>query len=71
MLYNKFKIEEINIGDEVYFDSTPSQNNHDLYWSVTGKRGTQLMIQLNYLGQQEYWTIDVTEVRQFIKLTPT
>ncbi len=42
MICNKYKIEDINIGDEVYFDSLPSQNNYDLYWKVNGKRGNGL-----------------------------
>lgn len=41
----KHKIEDINIGDEVIFESTKIQNNHDEYWTVIGKSNTQLMIE--------------------------
>jgi hypothetical protein len=67
----KYQIDEINVGDEVYFDSTSSQGNFDEYWKVIGKSRTELMIEINYLGNRVNWTIDIKEVRQFIKLTPS
>lgn len=31
----KYKFEDINIGDEVYFESTNLQSNFDLYWNLS------------------------------------
>jgi hypothetical protein len=63
----KYSIDEINIGDEVYFNSSKLQSNHDLYWKVKGKSENKLMIELKEMGKEEYWTIDFTEVRQLIQ----
>ncbi len=71
MSATKYQIDQINIGDEVYFDSTSSQENFDEYWKVIGKSRTELMIEINYLAKRVNWTIDIKEVRHFIKLTPS
>jgi len=68
----KYKMEDINIGDQVYFDSTPMQTNHDLYWTVINKLDLQkqLIVQLDEMGyKDERWTIDLHEVRQHIPLS--
>lgn len=64
----KYKIEDINIGDEVIFDSTRSQSNKDLYWTVIRKSGTRLVIELKEMGFDENWTIEINEVRGHIPL---
>lgn len=63
-------MEEINIGDEVYFDSQPAQSNHDLFWTVIHKyeKEKQLVVQLDEMGFRDLrWTIDIKEVRQHVK----
>jgi hypothetical protein len=60
MKYNKYKIEEINIGDEIYFDSSSEQANYDSYWLVTGKDTKNVMVRLDDI----YWTVLIDEVRQ-------
>ena len=47
----KYKIEDINIGDEIYFDDVYSgkyltQSNYDEYWTVHGKKENQLLVNL-------------------------
>lgn len=64
----EYKIEDINIGDEVIFDSTNLQSNKDLYWTVIGKSDSRLMIELKEMGFDENWTIAVNEVRGHIPL---
>ncbi|MBP6310888.1 MAG: hypothetical protein KA408_01360 [Flavobacteriales bacterium] len=59
----KYRIDEINIGDEVIFESTSIQSNYDLYWKVIGKNKTQLMIELKEMGHDENWTIEIFEVK--------
>ena len=49
MKYNRYKIEDINIGDEVYFDDAYSgkiltQSNFDEYWTVHGINNDQLLV---------------------------
>jgi hypothetical protein len=63
-----YDIENIKIGDEVIFNSTNSQSNHDEYWTVRGKRDNQIMIELIKFGFEEYWTIDIKEVVAHIPL---
>ena len=58
----KHDIENINIGDEVIFNSTNLQSNYDKYWTVIGKSGNQIMIELKKGGFDKNWTIDITEV---------
>ena len=72
MKYNKYKIEDINIGDEVYFDSTQGQSNQDLYWKVIHKTENekQLIVQLDEMGHKDLrWTVDITEVRRHLKIS--
>ncbi|KAA6339714.1 hypothetical protein EZS27_012373 [termite gut metagenome] len=64
-----YKIEDINIGDEVIFNSTNSQSNHDLYWKVRGKSNNQIMIELTEMGFDEYWTISIEEIIGHIPLS--
>lgn len=64
MEYNKYKIEDINIGDEIYFDSVPSQSNFDEYWTVHGKDNNQVLVNLK---KEHYWTVKISEIRQHIK----
>ena len=59
MKHKKYKIEDISIGDLVYFDSQPGQSNHDLYWVVHAIDAPSLMIQLR---NEHYWTIHIDEV---------
>ena len=52
MAYNRYKIEEIEIGDQVYFDDVYSgnhltQSNFDEYWDVYGKNNNRILVNLN------------------------
>lgn len=76
MKYNIYKIEDINIGDEIYFDNVYSGNilsqaNYDEFWTVHGKDKNSLHIKLNYFKKELFWTIDVSEVRQHNKPNKT
>ncbi len=62
----KHDIKNINIGDEVIFKSTNLQSNYDEYWTVIGKSGNRIMIELKKGGIDENWTIDITEVLYII-----
>lgn len=64
-----YNIEDINIGDEVLFNSTASQSNHDLYWKVRGKMGNLIMIELREGGFDDYWTIFLKDVIAHIPLS--
>lgn len=62
----RFKMDDINIGDKVYFDSTKLQSNHDLYWEVIHKyeKQQELVVRLNEMGfTDERWTINISEVK--------
>lgn len=70
MSYNRYGIEEIEIGDEVFFDDDYSgkylaQSNYDQYWTVHGKDRNMLLVNLQ---KKHYWSIDIKDVRQLIKI---
>lgn len=66
MKYNNYTIDQVEVDDEVYFDSTPAQDNHDLYWKVIKKleKENRLIVRLNEMGYvDERWVIDVSAVK--------
>ena len=70
MRYNQYKITDIEIGDEIYFDDVYSgsrltQSNYDEYWKVHGKNGNNLLINLR---EQHWWSVDVRDVRQHLAI---
>lgn len=69
MAKHRYDINDIHVGDEVIFYSTKLQSNHDEYWTVTGKSGNQIMIELKKFSFKENWTIDISEVVGHISLT--
>ena len=69
MKYNKYKIEDIEIGGEVYFDDVYSgnlliQSNFDEYWKVRGKDGNKVLVNLR---EEHWWSIVANEIRGYIK----
>ncbi len=65
MSFNKYKIEQIAIGDKIYFDDVYSNNqltqsNFDEYWKVDGKEGVTLLLNLR---NQHYCKVDIKDVR--------
>ncbi len=70
MSYNKYIIEDIAIGDEVFFDDVYSgkrltQSNHDEYWKVHRKSGDSLLINLN---MREFWSVEAKDVRMHLSM---
>lgn len=68
MVYNKYKIEDIEIGGEAYFDDVYSgkilvQSNFDEYWTVYRKEGS--IVYLSFKEEARY-AVDVKEIRQYI-----
>ncbi|WP_343697994.1 hypothetical protein [Flavobacterium sp.] len=59
MIYN---ISDIKVGDEVIFNSTEAQTNHDEFWEVTAITGNRIHIKLDKFGILAYYTIDITQV---------
>lgn len=72
MRYNRYKIEDIEIGGEVYFDDVYSgklltQSNYDEYWTVHGIEGNSVLVNLR---KEHWWSVDVAEIRQYNKPFP-
>lgn len=68
MSYNKYTIDQINIGDQVYFDDMYSgeqliQSNFDEYWTVHGKDGNLLLVNLN---NEHHTSVDIKDIRAHI-----
>lgn len=64
----RYKMEEILVGDEVYFESTKLQSNHDEYWPVVGKSGNEIYVEFKKFGHHDNWTVKIDEV---LYMTPT
>jgi hypothetical protein len=67
-----YKFEDINIGDEVIFNSTPSQSNHDLYWTVIEKveQTKELIIQLDTMVYKDLrWILNMKDVLYHTPMT--
>jgi hypothetical protein len=65
---HKYNIDDIKKGDEVIFYSTNLQSNNDEYWTVIGKRGNDIMIELKKFGYDKNWIITIEEVVGHIPL---
>lgn len=57
---------DIYIGDEVYFASTPSQYNHDLYWIVRGKKEDLIQLELNLGHDKLYHTVNAKDIQYLL-----
>lgn len=72
MRYDKYKFEDIEIGDGVYFDDVYSgryltQSNYDEYWEVTDKDQHFVRLKLLHFGQEHYWSVEYKFIRQIEK----
>ena len=66
MAYNKYTIYEVQIGDEVYFDSTDLQHNQNEYWIVKDVFPEKNEIYISTppgVVHAESITIDIAEIR--------
>lgn len=68
MSFNKYKIEQIAIGDKIYFDDVYTNNqltqsNFDEYWKVVGKEGVSLMVKLR---EKYNCMVDIKDVRHHL-----
>ncbi|RZF57882.1 hypothetical protein [Sphingobacterium corticibacterium] len=58
----KYNINDIKIGDELFFDRK-GIDNHDLYWKVVGFHKEMIKIEIAAMGFQENLYIDVTDIK--------
>lgn len=65
----RFSVEQINVGDQVAFEDSPQKSNRDLFWKVTGKSGSKLVVELKKYIWDESWTIDVKDVKGVLKVS--
>ena len=63
----RYKIEDISVGDEVYFYSKETQSNFDRDWEVTYISGKWLYVKLEIVQNIEATIITIDEV---IRHTP-
>lgn len=69
--YNKYSVEDIHVGDLIYFDDSPQQSNYDEYWEVqevNALTGT-VSIKLTYLFEDRYSEIHCSDIRQLLPAT--
>ena len=62
-----YTAKQINVGDQVIFNSTQGLSNHDLFWNVVEKKGSKLIIELKKYIWNEDSMIDITEVKGVLK----
>lgn len=70
--YNKYKFDDVQIGDGVYFDDVYSgkcltQSNYEEYWEVTGKDENNVMLKLYHINKEFYWEVKYDEIRHVEK----
>jgi hypothetical protein len=59
---SKYKIENINIGDGVYFKNE-YLNNYDLYWTVKSKfNDTMIEIEIDEMGVKDKMFINIKDI---------
>lgn len=68
-VYNCCNLEDIEIGDEIYFDDVYTgklltQSNFDEYWKVHGKNGSMILVHY----KDYYWSVDIKYVRSHISI---
>lgn len=68
MSFNKYKIEQIAVGDKIYFDDVYTNNqltqsNFDEYWKVVAKEGGNLLVNLR---DKYNCTVDIKDVRHHL-----
>ena len=58
---NKYKKEDIEVGDGVYFNVN-WQNNFDLYWTVISKDTKNLQIEIDEMGAKGKMWLRIDDV---------
>ena len=68
--YNQYKLEDIQVGDLVYFIESPGKSNYDEYWEVTGinHAKSQIEIKLNFLNEDWFTNISLSEIKQLLPI---
>ena len=68
MKLNNYELEQICIGDLVYFDDSPGKSNYDEYWEVVeiDAHSGKISIKLTYLFEDRFTTINCEEIRQLL-----
>ncbi|MBC3847205.1 hypothetical protein H8K90_12485 [Winogradskyella echinorum] len=64
----EYKMEDINIGDGVYF-KLDFQTNYDLYWTVKSKFDSTLEIEVNEMGANDKIFLNIKDVYAIEKRT--
>ena len=67
---NQYKLEDIQVGDLVYFIESPGKSNYDEYWEVTGinHAKSQIEIKLNFLNEDWFTNISLSEIKQLLPI---
>lgn len=63
---SKINIDELKIGDEVYFENGVIEN-HKLYWVVVDKKRNNLEIEIDEMGAKDRLWISIDDVKRVIK----
>ncbi|KAF9658917.1 hypothetical protein ABHQ57_00475 [Tenacibaculum sp. ZH5_bin.1] len=64
----KYKMEDINVGDGVYF-KLDFQTNYDLYWTVKSKYDSTLEIEVDEMGAKDKIFLNIKDVYAVEKRT--
>jgi len=66
--YNKYSVDDIQIGDLIYFDDSPLQSNYDEYWEVNevNQLTGEVSVKLNYLFEDRISKIHCSDIRQLL-----
>jgi len=61
---SNFSIEDLQIGDEILFESNPKHKvEHNIFWRVVNKISkSKLVVEIREMGYAEKFKIDIREV---------
>ena len=62
----KYKIEDINIGDSVYFENKYI-SNYDLYWNVISIKDGFLQLEVDEMGHKDMIFVEIKDIKIVIK----
>jgi hypothetical protein len=68
MIYNRYKLKDIKIGDKIYFDDVYVENklrqpNYDEFWKVHEITDTAILVTLH---ETHFCSVDIKQVREHL-----
>jgi hypothetical protein len=67
----KYTIEQLNVGDEIYFENE-HLDNYDLYWKIVSKNSDgSVTVEVNEMGRHDRLTINLKDIKYHTPIKTT